>query len=261
MCRRTSARSRWCSRATRSIRRKPSSRTSPLACGCAARRTRRCAASSRTPRERLEITDLLQRRPAELSGGQRQRVALGRAIVRQPTAFLMDEPLSNLDAALRLSMRVLIKRLHQSMATTFVYVTHDQGEAMSLADRIVVMRGGQIQQIGTPDEIYRKPQQRLRRLVPRQPPDQPDRRRIERWRRRFDLRARRHEHRAEPAGSRRQFGTRGIAGRAAGGSPGLARPASSPPPSNWSRRRARSNSSIPASRASNSCCASTTIRK
>src|SRR5580704_3235194 len=107
--------------------------------------------------ERLEITDLLQRRPAELSGGQRQRVALGRAIVRQPTAFLMDEPLSNLDAALRLSMRVLIKRLHQSMATTFVYVTHDQGEAMSLADRIVVMRDGQIQQIGTPDEIYRKP--------------------------------------------------------------------------------------------------------
>jgi multiple sugar transport system ATP-binding protein len=107
--------------------------------------------------ERLEITDLLERRPAELSGGQRQRVALGRAIVRQPTAFLMDEPLSNLDAALRLSMRVLIKRLHQSMATTFAYVTHDQAEAMSLADRIVVMRSGAIQQIGSPDEIYRKP--------------------------------------------------------------------------------------------------------
>jgi multiple sugar transport system ATP-binding protein len=107
--------------------------------------------------ERLEITHLLERRPAELSGGQRQRVALGRAIVRQPAAFLMDEPLSNLDAALRLNMRVLIKRLHQSMATTFVYVTHDQGEAMSLADRIVVMRSGAIQQIGAPDEIYRKP--------------------------------------------------------------------------------------------------------
>jgi multiple sugar transport system ATP-binding protein len=107
--------------------------------------------------ERLEITHLLQRRPAELSGGQRQRVALGRAIVRQPAAFLMDEPLSNLDAALRLSMRVLIKRLHQSMATTFVYVTHDQGEAMSLADRIVVMRDGVIQQIGTPNEIYTRP--------------------------------------------------------------------------------------------------------
>ncbi|WP_315836247.1 ABC transporter ATP-binding protein [Bradyrhizobium prioriisuperbiae] len=107
--------------------------------------------------ERLEITHLLERRPAELSGGQRQRVALGRAIVRKPTAFLMDEPLSNLDAALRLSMRVLIKRLHQTMGTTFVYVTHDQGEAMSLADRIVVMRNGVIEQMGTPDEIYRQP--------------------------------------------------------------------------------------------------------
>jgi multiple sugar transport system ATP-binding protein len=107
--------------------------------------------------ERLEITHLLQRRPSELSGGQRQRVALGRAIVRRPTAFLMDEPLSNLDASLRLSMRVLIKRLHQLMATTFVYVTHDQGEAMSLADRIVVMRDGAIQQIGTPNEIYNRP--------------------------------------------------------------------------------------------------------
>jgi multiple sugar transport system ATP-binding protein len=107
--------------------------------------------------ERLEIAHLLERRPAELSGGQRQRVALGRAIVRQPSAFLMDEPLSNLDAGLRLSMRVLIKRLHQSMATTFVYVTHDQSEAMSLADRIVVMRSGAVQQIGTPDQIYHKP--------------------------------------------------------------------------------------------------------
>ncbi len=107
--------------------------------------------------ERLEITHLLDRRPAELSGGQRQRVALGRAIVRKPAAFLMDEPLSNLDAALRLSMRALIKRLHQTMATTFIYVTHDQGEAMSMADRIVVMRNGTIQQMGTPDEIYRTP--------------------------------------------------------------------------------------------------------
>jgi multiple sugar transport system ATP-binding protein len=107
--------------------------------------------------ERLEITHLLDRRPAELSGGQRQRVALGRAIVRKPVAFLMDEPLSNLDAALRLSMRALIKRLHQTMATTFIYVTHDQGEAMSMADRIVVMRNGTIQQIGTPDDIYHKP--------------------------------------------------------------------------------------------------------
>jgi multiple sugar transport system ATP-binding protein len=107
--------------------------------------------------EQLEITPLLARRPAELSGGQRQRVALGRAIVREPTAFLMDEPLSNLDAALRLSMRTLIKRLHQDLKTTFVYVTHDQAEAMTMADRIVVMHQGKVQQIGTPDDIYERP--------------------------------------------------------------------------------------------------------
>jgi multiple sugar transport system ATP-binding protein len=107
--------------------------------------------------EQLEITHLLERRPAELSGGQRQRVALGRAIVRRPTAFLMDEPLSNLDAALRVTMRALIKRLHQTMRTTFVYVTHDQAEAMTMADRIVVMRDGVIQQLGAPREIYHQP--------------------------------------------------------------------------------------------------------
>ena len=107
--------------------------------------------------EQLEITHLLERRPSELSGGQRQRVALGRAMVRQPSAFLMDEPLSNLDAALRISMRAEIKQLHRTMQTTFVYVTHDQAEALTLADRIVVMRDGVIQQIGTPDEIYDRP--------------------------------------------------------------------------------------------------------
>jgi multiple sugar transport system ATP-binding protein len=106
---------------------------------------------------RLEITNLLDRRPGQLSGGQRQRVALGRAIVRKPSAFLMDEPLSNLDAALRISMRAEIKQLHQNMKTTFIYVTHDQAEALTLADRIVVMRDGQILQIGTPDEIYEHP--------------------------------------------------------------------------------------------------------
>ena len=107
--------------------------------------------------EQLEITHLLGRRPSELSGGQRQRVALGRAIVRKPSAFLMDEPLSNLDAALRVAMRALIKRLHRTMRTTFVYVTHDQAEAMTMADRIVVMRNGVIQQLGTPHEIYHRP--------------------------------------------------------------------------------------------------------
>jgi multiple sugar transport system ATP-binding protein len=106
---------------------------------------------------RLEIEPLLERRPDQLSGGQRQRVALGRAMVRQPQVFLMDEPLSNLDAALRISMRAEIKQLHQAMQTTFVYVTHDQAEALTLADRIVVMRGGVVQQIGSPDAIYERP--------------------------------------------------------------------------------------------------------
>jgi multiple sugar transport system ATP-binding protein len=105
----------------------------------------------------LEIEPLLERRPHQLSGGQRQRVALGRALVRQPAAFLMDEPLSNLDAALRIAMRAEIKKLHQTMRTTFVYVTHDQAEALTLADRIVVMREGVIQQIGSPEEIYDRP--------------------------------------------------------------------------------------------------------
>ena len=107
--------------------------------------------------KRLEIESMLDRRPDQLSGGQRQRVALGRAIVRQPSVFLMDEPLSNLDATLRISMRAEIKQLHQAMQTTFVYVTHDQAEALTLADRIVVMRGGVVQQIGTPDAIYERP--------------------------------------------------------------------------------------------------------
>jgi multiple sugar transport system ATP-binding protein len=106
---------------------------------------------------RLEIEPLLDRRPDQLSGGQRQRVALGRAMVRKPQVFLMDEPLSNLDAALRISMRAEIKQLHHAMQTTFVYVTHDQAEALTLADRIVVMKGGVVQQIGVPDEIYERP--------------------------------------------------------------------------------------------------------
>lgn len=111
----------------------------------------------RSAAQKLEIAHLLDRRPSQLSGGQRQRVALGRAMVREPSVFLMDEPLSNLDAALRISMRAEIKELHRAMQTTFVYVTHDQAEALTLADRIVVMKDGVVQQIGTPDDIYEKP--------------------------------------------------------------------------------------------------------
>lgn len=105
----------------------------------------------------LRIADLLERRPRELSGGQRQRVAIGRAIVREPSLFLFDEPLSNLDAQLRTGMRVEIKKLHQDLGTTSVYVTHDQTEAMTLADRIVIVRDGKIQQSDTPSMIYKRP--------------------------------------------------------------------------------------------------------
>lgn len=108
--------------------------------------------------EMVELTEYLHRKPSELSGGQRQRVALARAIVREPNVFLMDEPLSNLDAKLRVSTRAQIKHLHHEMQVTTLYVTHDQIEAMTLADRVVVLNKGIIQQIGTPFEIYNKPQ-------------------------------------------------------------------------------------------------------
>jgi multiple sugar transport system ATP-binding protein len=109
----------------------------------------------------LDITELLERRPKALSGGQRQRVAMGRAIVRNPKVFLFDEPLSNLDAKLRVQMRTEIKRVHQKVKTTTVYVTHDQVEAMTLADRVVVMNNGRIEQIGTPQELYHTPKTRF----------------------------------------------------------------------------------------------------
>ena len=105
----------------------------------------------------LGLEDLLERKPAELSGGQRQRVSMGRAIVRDPSVFLFDEPLSNLDAKLRNQMRTEIKKLHRQVETTIVYVTHDQVEAMTLADRIVVLRDGHIQQIGTPLALFHEP--------------------------------------------------------------------------------------------------------
>lgn len=107
--------------------------------------------------EILGITDLLDRKPKQLSGGQRQRVAMGRAIVRRPSVFLFDEPLSNLDAKLRTQMRTEIKKLHHQLATTIVYVTHDQVEAMTLADRIVVLKDGKIEQVGTPEQVYNNP--------------------------------------------------------------------------------------------------------
>ncbi|MGH6789588.1 MAG: ABC transporter ATP-binding protein, partial [Pseudolabrys sp.] len=109
----------------------------------------------------LDITELLARRPKQLSGGQRQRVAMGRAIVRNPKVFLFDEPLSNLDAKLRVQMRTEIKRVHQKVKTTTVYVTHDQVEAMTLADRVVVMNAGKIEQIGTPNDLYHSPKTRF----------------------------------------------------------------------------------------------------
>jgi multiple sugar transport system ATP-binding protein len=109
----------------------------------------------------LDLTNLLDRKPSQLSGGQRQRVAMGRAIVRQPSAFLFDEPLSNLDAKLRVQMRTEIKALHQKVKTTSIYVTHDQIEAMTLADRIVVLNGGRIAQEGSPLELYRRPANRF----------------------------------------------------------------------------------------------------
>jgi multiple sugar transport system ATP-binding protein len=123
---------------------------------------------ARTPKERirdkvrsaagmLDLVDQLRRKPASLSGGQRQRVAMGRAIVRNPKAFLMDEPLSNLDANLRVQMRAEIVRIQRSLGVTTVYVTHDQTEAMTLGDRIAVMRAGSLHQVGTPDEIYQRP--------------------------------------------------------------------------------------------------------
>jgi lactose/L-arabinose transport system ATP-binding protein len=105
----------------------------------------------------LKIDHLLDRRPGQLSGGQRQRVAIGRAIVRKPEVFLFDEPLSNLDAELRVSMRIEIARLHRELGNTMIYVTHDQTEAMTLADKIVVLRDGHIEQSGTPREIYERP--------------------------------------------------------------------------------------------------------
>lgn len=130
-----------------------------LAYGLKNRRTPKAEIERRVAEaaEILQIGPFLDRKPRALSGGQRQRVAMGRAIVREPAAFLFDEPLSNLDAKLRVTMRLEIKDLQKRLRTTSIYVTHDQLEAMTLADRLVVLNGGQIEQIGTPLEVYHKP--------------------------------------------------------------------------------------------------------
>jgi multiple sugar transport system ATP-binding protein len=123
--------------------------------------TREIARRVREAAEILGIQELMKRKPRQLSGGQRQRVALGRAIVRHPQVFLFDEPLSNLDAKLRVQMRVELKKLHERLGTTAIYVTHDQVEAMTLGDRVVVMRDGRVQQVGDPMELYNEPANRF----------------------------------------------------------------------------------------------------
>jgi multiple sugar transport system ATP-binding protein len=130
-----------------------------LAYGLRQRRTPRAEVERRVREtaELLQITELLERKPGQLSGGQRQRVAMGRALVRKPQAFLLDEPLSNLDAKLRNQVRGDLKRLHREVPVTSIYVTHDQVEAMTLGDRLCVMAGGEVQQIGTTDDIYNRP--------------------------------------------------------------------------------------------------------
>src|SRR5690349_24758563 len=130
-----------------------------IAFGLRARKTPQAEIETRVRRaaDMLGITNLLDRLPRQLSGGQRQRVAIGRAIVRNARLFLFDEPLSNLDAQLRDEMRSEIKRLHQELGTTMIYVTHDQIEAMTLADRIVLMNSGQVEQVGAPLELYERP--------------------------------------------------------------------------------------------------------
>src|SRR5438067_11058774 len=130
-----------------------------MAYGLKIRRMGRAEITERVERAAaiLQLAELLDRKPRQLSGGQRQRVAMGRAIVRDPKVFLFDEPLSNLDAKLRVQMRVEIKRLQQELATTAIYVTHDQVEAMTLADRLIVMNAGNVDQIGPPLELYEQP--------------------------------------------------------------------------------------------------------
>ena len=166
-CRRATATSRWCSRATRSTRTSASTRTSPSGCGLKKLPKSEIDERVNDAAKTLGLEDLLKRKPRNLSGGQRQRVAMGRAIVREPAAFLMDEPLSNLDAKLRVQMRAEISRLQRDLGVTTIYVTHDQVEAMTMGDRVAVMRKGELQQVGRPADAVRPPGQPLRRRLHR----------------------------------------------------------------------------------------------
>ena len=150
------ATSPWSSRATPSTRDARRTRTSPHPCAPAASSSDIAAAVEKVA-ALLHIERLLQRRPAQMSGGEQQRVALARALVRRPRAFLMDEPLTNLDLKLRVEMRTELTRIHRSLGGTFLYVTNDQVEALSMADHIAVLRDGQVQQVGTPTEVYERP--------------------------------------------------------------------------------------------------------
>ena len=150
-------------------------RTSPSACACARRRRTSIDERVAWAAKLLDLTPYLDRRPKELSGGQRQRVAMGRAIVRQPQVFLMDEPLSNLDAKLRVQMRADIAKLQRDLGTTTIYVTHDQVEAMTMGDRVAVMSQGVLQQVDTPQRLYDQPGEPLRRGLHRHAADEPAR--------------------------------------------------------------------------------------
>ena len=164
----------------------------------------------------LNLTNYLERRPGQLSGGQRQRVAIGRAIVRQPSAFLFDEPLSNLDAALRGTMRLEISELHQQLKTTMIYVTHDQVEAMTMADKIVVLNAGNIEQVGSPMELYKHAEEPVRRRLHRLAEDEPDRGRAGRQARRQDDR--------HPARAPARLDRRPATGRRRSASPSISAP-------------------------------------
>ena len=238
-CRRATATSRWCSRATRSTRTCPCTTTSPS--GSRSRRCRRTRSTGacREAADVLGLEPYLKRKPRALSGGQRQRVAMGRAIVREPAAFLMDEPLSNLDAKLRVQTRAEIARLQHELGVTTIYVTHDQVEAMTMGDRVAVMRKGELQQVADAADALRPARQPLRRRLHRQPFDEHAR---------GDARAANGE-RVTAAPARDAIAPRRRDARRAAGAPGLRRAAwSSSASGPRTSRTPRSSADAPADR-------------